>query len=356
MLDKVVVNDFQSVEKAELELGQITTIVGPSSSGKSAMLRALYLLFRNMSSVPVRAQSKSSKTTVSAQVDDKNIFVERGKSLSTYKINDLAYAKAGVTVPDKVKEVLNLYSASPDLHFAFQFDKPYLLDETGSTVSTTLGTLTQASTLRGAAKEGNRRALEAKRLLTTRQSDVADLKERLETEFSDVDQMQERLDKAERLYDDAVRLSKSLEETARVLTQAQQAKAATEALESVPVKDASTQIEQSDVLLSDLRELELSVEMLKSAHASVRDVPQTRNARAEIESIERNISLLENIRQVVDSAQQAVVAFGQSKTQYEKALSDLTTATDAVESLEATLPRCEACGQILPTDGEHGNH
>lgn len=179
--------DFQSVALAELEFprratgGGITTIVGPSSSGKSALLRAIRAAARNTGSAPVRAGQKSFQVTLTTDAGD--VSLERGPSLSTYKIDragaEELYAKSSVTVPDAVVALLGLRQGNPDPHFSFQFDRPYLLSEPGSSVSRIVGELTNANVLAEAVREGARRGLRAKQLSDTRKADVLAAVERL---------------------------------------------------------------------------------------------------------------------------------------------------------------------------------
>ena len=182
MIKSVHVKDFQSVKDESVTLGVresgggLTLIVGPSSTGKSAMLRATKTLTVNGSSIPVRVGQ--AKTRIEAEYDDETtVAVERGKSLSTYWLNDSPYQKAGTSVPKDVENFLGLYK---DAHFAFQFDPPYLLGVPGSAVTQTLGEVTNAHVLNEAVREGIRRKAEANTIAKTRRADVVEAKERLE--------------------------------------------------------------------------------------------------------------------------------------------------------------------------------
>lgn len=349
MITKVEVNDFQSVEKAEIELGQITTIVGPSSTGKSALLRAVNMLFRNMSSVPVRAQSSSGTTTVSALVDDKTITAIRGKSLSTYKVNDIAYTKSGVSVPEKVQNILGLYQASPDLHFSFQFDKPYLLDESGSIISQTLGTLTQASTLRGAAKEGNRRALEVKRLITTRQNDMKSVDERLEEDFNGLEQAWQRQKEAEALYEASVSDSERLSALSRAVARVESTQAAREALCVVEAKDARSILEELETHISVYSSILTSLDAIAYAQKIMADVPSKKDATQEINSIEKYITDLKNTNVTLDKVTDGALSYEAAQRALEVAQKTLNQTNAAIDLVVSNLPTCSECGQVIPS-------
>ena len=62
-----------------------------------------------------------------------------------------------------------------DLNFAGQFDRPFLLDETGSEVARVLGRLTNVTLLFEAAREGSRRKGEVTRDLKKAEAEIARL-------------------------------------------------------------------------------------------------------------------------------------------------------------------------------------
>lgn len=182
LIKELTVKDFQSVGNAHVDLGLreggggLTLIVGPSSTGKSAVLRAAKLLAYNSGSVPVRQGQK--KTNIALGYDDgMTVEVERGKSLSTYRLGTEVYQKAGVNVPSDVQKFLGLYDTA---HFAFQFDLPYLLGEAGAAVTKALGIITNAHVLTEAAREGARRKSQANLLAKTHAQTAEQAAEALE--------------------------------------------------------------------------------------------------------------------------------------------------------------------------------
>ena len=123
MIENISVQDFQSIEFGKVDLGKFTVFTGPSSSGKSAFLRALHGLTRN-SFNPSQVRLGQSVTTVS-DVDGRKVEAVRGKSKSTYKLDDEEYTKAGRAVPEDVEAVLSMpLVADLESSFATQFDKP----------------------------------------------------------------------------------------------------------------------------------------------------------------------------------------------------------------------------------------
>lgn len=184
MISQVEIENFQSITQAKLDLGQLTVFVGPSSSGKSAVLRALRVLSRNTSSTTM--VSHGQKTfQVKAHLPEAEVAIERGKASSTYALTSDGvldtYAKAGVSVPEDIAKVLKMPLVEGlDLNHVNQFQPPFLLGESASTAAKALGGLTNASLLAEAAKEANRRRLETSRTLGLRKQDLVAVTAQLE--------------------------------------------------------------------------------------------------------------------------------------------------------------------------------
>lgn len=232
----LTVKDFQSVAHAHIDFperdggGSITTIVGPSSTGKSALLRAIRMLARNTNSAPVRAGAK--KTAVEAQWGDNVISIERGPGHSTYAIGEDAYTKSGVSVPDAVANALGLRADVPDPHFAFQFDRPYLLGETGSVVSDTIGRLTNANVLRAAVREGARRAQHAKSERDMRQADARELAVQIKERFTTLPAREKALVEARSAVEKATALQSDVDVLSGLLEALESARTGLERVES----------------------------------------------------------------------------------------------------------------------------
>lgn len=179
MIDRIRVAGFQSLRQIDLRLGRFTVIVGPSSSGKSALVRALQLLIANG-----RGSSYVSRghklATVSVQSDGSVATIERGEGHGLYRLAlagepEQVFTKLNGDVPAAITQLLRMSSSTGALNIAGQFDAPYLLADTGAAVARTLGELTHVTVLLEAARESNRRRLAAASTLKVRQADLATL-------------------------------------------------------------------------------------------------------------------------------------------------------------------------------------
>jgi hypothetical protein len=186
MLKSLEIVDFQSHHNTKLELDRFTAIVGSSSVGKTAVARALLLLAENgRGTAYVRKGASRTRVTGTVWQSDSisTVSVERGKNLSQYELRlDSAdpkiYTKCGTSTPDDVQSVLKL--GSDRIWLANQFDRPYLLDESGGKIARVLGELTGVSVLFGAVRELNRRSIDVQRRAKDVDIDLASVREQIQ--------------------------------------------------------------------------------------------------------------------------------------------------------------------------------
>lgn len=109
-ISSIKITDFQSHQKTILEpapAGQLTCIVGPSDSGKTAVIRALrWLLYNTPQGADfIRVGSNSARVTIQYS-DGQQVTRERSqKGFNRYEINGNRYEGFGSTVPLEVQEI-----------------------------------------------------------------------------------------------------------------------------------------------------------------------------------------------------------------------------------------------------------
>lgn len=177
-------------------LGRFTVLVGPSNSGKSAFLRATRACLRN-TFVPANVRSGRAKSQITVDLADAEpITIERGPSLSTYVFGSQRYTKANRAVPDPILKAVGMpLVEDTDLNFSFQFDRPFLLAETGFKAAQVVGSLTNVTLLHEAVREANRRRVEANQRLRIRTGDVDHYRDQIR-EFADLPEEKKLLDSA----------------------------------------------------------------------------------------------------------------------------------------------------------------
>jgi DNA repair protein SbcC/Rad50 len=185
-LERVTVSGFQSLAQVELEIGSLTVVVGPSSSGKSALVRALRALASNVRGGSVVTRGRTGMR-ISAQTDRGSVTLVRTGSSSSYEVAPRGappqvFTKLSGGVPPLATEVLGIEPSSPgvaSLTMAGQFEPPYLLMTPGSQVARDLGDLTSVSVVFAAAREASRRRGQVAAQLKSSQASLAQLQERV---------------------------------------------------------------------------------------------------------------------------------------------------------------------------------
>jgi DNA repair exonuclease SbcCD ATPase subunit len=186
MLTRLEIRNWQSLRKVDLELGDFTVIVGPSSSGKSALMRACRALASNVRGSGVITRGQKA-TAITGHTDTHTITLERGENTGTYRLvspdtAEVAFTKLNGGVPEAITEALRIEPVPTNgtsINFASQFDRPYLLDDSGANVARALGEMTNVTTIFEAVRSANKIRLAAASTLKTRRSDLQSLSDRL---------------------------------------------------------------------------------------------------------------------------------------------------------------------------------
>ena len=186
MISSLTIHNFQSLKDVTLTLLPLTVIVGPSSSGKSALTRAIKTLTSNQRGNAFITHGERI-CTITAVTDKGTVSLKRGKGTSdneyTLLPNDAlpqSFTKLGGETPIEVSDFIGISPRDP-INYAGQFDKPYLLDESAAEVARTLGALTNVNVIFEAARESNRRKLSTTQELRRSVSDLESIKDKLPT-------------------------------------------------------------------------------------------------------------------------------------------------------------------------------
>lgn len=137
----VYLEDFQSHDKTKIELapaGGLTVIVGPTDSGKTAIVRGLRLLMYNVPQGTDYIRVGRSTATVAVEMSDgTKVARERSKSVNRYRIarpgqSPQVFEGFGNAVPLEIQEVTGVRTVSIGdtlelaLNLSEQLDGPFL--------------------------------------------------------------------------------------------------------------------------------------------------------------------------------------------------------------------------------------
>lgn len=271
MITQIFVENFQSLRKVNLKLGKLTVIVGPSSSGKSALVRAIKLLTSNASGSGFVSHG-AKKARVIGCVGDVNHQVEitKGPKVSEYRVDSETFAKCGTGVPEQVTKMLGIVPKS-GINFAGQFDRPFLLDDTGSAVAHELGELTNVSIILDAAREGNRRKGEVAGLVKAKEADLGSLVEQVKG-FAGLAGRQAAITEAEQLVKQAEQMSDTSVRLTGTVTDLRVAHGVVERLAVLPEPIDLTEVEAAYAELVELRATTNTAKVASSALMMAGDV------------------------------------------------------------------------------------
>lgn len=226
MIDSISIRNFQSLAQIDLDLQPLTVIVGPSSSGKSAFIRALRALVGNRRGTDFithgeRVASISAHLASSDPLRTGTVTLTRSTQTAPnsytlipddehHPLHPKAeFTKLGGDVPQQISDFLGIPTDQIPLAIASQFDKPYLLDAPATEVARTLGSLTNAHIILNGARESNRQKLAQSQTLRTRSADLQAIRDRI-PEFQALKAQRTALDRAEALIRDAQKLQERI--------------------------------------------------------------------------------------------------------------------------------------------------
>ena len=142
MIKKLIIENFQSHEKTELNLDPgVNVITGVSQSGKTAILRALYWLLHNRpSGERIRSNFAKGATKVMIETSEGDkIWHVKDDKVNSYTIGNDVFDKIGRDIPDMVQRALKV----SELNVQKQLDEPFLVTSSAGEVAKTINRITR---------------------------------------------------------------------------------------------------------------------------------------------------------------------------------------------------------------------
>lgn len=188
MIEHIAIRHWQSLANVDLELARFTVIVGPSSSGKSALMRALRAVASNVSGTDKITRGQKN-AAITVRTGEAIVTLEYGRFSNDtapgwfYRLTpaggkEQVYTKLNRAVPEQITAALRIDpvpSKGVSINFAGQHDGPYLLGDTGASVARVLGELTGVDRIFDASREALRIRNSLAGTLRTREADLVEL-------------------------------------------------------------------------------------------------------------------------------------------------------------------------------------
>lgn len=271
MLENVKVRNFQSLHKVDLELAPFTTIVGASSAGKSALIRALQLLTQNKRGTSFITHGEQTAQVI-GRTHNGTVSIKRSRTATgpnEYTIipnegEPQTWTKLHGETPEEVTRFLNI--PPNKLNVASQFDPPYLLSESAPEAARTLGALTNVHVVMEASRESNKRKLASSAEVRKDKAELDAIKKRL-PEFSGLKAEGQKLDEAEKILASARKLEARADELRRLVQNLVGAAQKRDEAEKISAEGELPSMKPIEVLheaIIDLRDLLVSGRMYEA--------------------------------------------------------------------------------------------
>lgn len=283
MLKSLTLLNFQAHKKLQIEFDpHVTSIVGPSDVGKSAIIRALRLVMLNGIRGDAFIRNGAKHCVVQLGVDDVVVTRERGKQ-NLYSLDDQDYKAFGNDVPDTIADYLQVN----EINFQGQHDAPFWFSLSDGEVSRQLNQVINLSIIDEALSETSSTLRKARsvRDVTETRLEKATAKEKELAYAKEIDADLKKVEAADKRKDEALRqetrlgvLIQRLSKAASARKTARQRASAIEGLlaHAKKVKQADTQRQQLEEILRKIEKAEAV-----KAPPSFREVSRTyKNAKA----------------------------------------------------------------------------
>jgi len=139
VLEDLYIRNFQTHSKTHVTFSPtITTIVGPSDAGKSAVIRALRWVCTNVPGGAEFVRHDAKGANVKAVFDGVSITRKRGSGgINTYQMDDKVYRAFGGKVPEDIADFINMGPVC----WQEQHDAPFWFSDSPGEVSRQLNTI-----------------------------------------------------------------------------------------------------------------------------------------------------------------------------------------------------------------------
>lgn len=203
-IKRIILENFQSHEHSIIDLDErLNVIVGPSDSGKSAIIRAIKWALYNEPSGDYFIREGEKECSVTLEFNDSSILKRyRSKSKNSYifinnKGEEKIFEGFGSTIPEEITETLGIRKIHLDtnenaaINLGEQLEGAFLLSEKTSTRASAIGRLVGVNVIDDALRE----ALKDNRALNSSRKSLEELISNIKEELVNYEYLDELKDR-----------------------------------------------------------------------------------------------------------------------------------------------------------------
>jgi DNA repair protein SbcC/Rad50 len=337
MIERLQIRDFQRHDRLRVKFDErTTTIIGPSDTGKSSIMRAIRWLAFNRPLGDSFVRNGQDSCSVKLWVDDRKLERRKDKRSNQYLIDGKELSAVGTDVPEQVRQLLNL---TPD-NFQGQHEPPFWFSLTAGEVAKRLNSIVDlevidrsaawlSSKLKAARAELG--IVEARAVEAKAEVDRLEFVDDLRFDFDRVGRLGKKTDKAREEWDDLVRALKQARQRGQEARTGRSA--ATAAGNTLELADAAEAVHRRLMGLSDL--VANAKAACDAAARKVPDIGELESCYNRIEDITESRKLLKN---VLTNLRLSAVRMEDARMEWGQAMADLDDKTEGV---------CPLCGGEL---------
>lgn len=360
MLQKIDIQNYQSLEKVEFDLGRVTVIVGETGRGKSALVRALFGLVENQSGDFVTYGKTDA--IVSVKADNNDVSWIKGHS-NSYKLNGELYDKVGRGCPSEISDIIRMgvvdvgdVKFMPNFHL--EFAPPFLLtrSDSGSKIAKILGFVTNANLLFGSSKICRSNIRQKRELLKVREGDYRQVVEDIK-QYDDLPQLIDKLDSLNKAFtlikskESALHIEKEF-----IVDYRDKERDLTEADLNVrnSRKNVDAYKEIKEVNVDWYRELFDFLQVIRKVSKDFEDSSSAAQTSVEkVEALEPIVDVggtykeLQDMLVVLNNIKKLNKDFKSTELEYTNSMVVSNQAEDDLKAFETEHPNCPLCGHLL---------
>jgi len=333
VIKKILIKNFQTHERRRIDLSPtITTIVGKSDVGKSAIYRAIRWIATGLPKGNDFIRWGEKNASVALEVDGHKVIRKKGIS-NLYKLDGEEYKALRTDVPEEVKSILNLDT----INFQSQHDAPFWFSETAGEISRQLNAIVNLSLIDTSIKKAISKSRENKTLTTYLATQVEENKKDVEV-LGFVLPLQELLKKLEKATAKEEKLSLKRDTLEIDFNQALRKKKAIKELQPIlnkekPLQDSFEKAESLETKANDLSNLIWRIE--ENEEVLGLPIPS-------VDKLNETMFNIESLRKRMHEIKTTIVTYETKKTNLERESSILIQLEKQLT--DEFKGRCPLCG------------